>query len=349
MYSREYLKRYKFFDNFETDAIYDSLTNVISRKYILLFVQSLIDDNVPFSLQIVDIDNFKMINDTYGHQVGDEYLKNVSKSLQNVVGDDGLVGRYGGDEFVIVYLANQSYDAIYSFLRRIYFESILRKNQKEFGGIDFYLTATIGSSTYPKDAITFDDLVSKADKALYRGKYKGRNCFIIYIDEKHKDIKVAHRNFISLPEAISEINMLFETNGDIVDRIRKMISYVKEINHFTAAMFIDLNKNFVIESNKEFISGNIDFEELEQYFKNKSFVSISNIISDPKNTPLYRVCINNKISALLITKVKSFGKLYGYIAFMESGIQRIWQSDDEVLIYEIAKLIGLDYHYNENN
>lgn len=347
MYSREYLKKYNYFDNFENDVVLDSLTGIISRKYMLMFIQNLINNKDPFSLQIIDIDNFKMINDTYGHQVGDEYLKKFALSLQSVVGDDGLVGRYGGDEFVIVYLGEQSYASIYAFLRKIYFDSILRKNQKQFGGIDFYLTATIGSSTFPQDSTNFEDLISKADKALYRGKYKGRNCFIIYIDEKHKDIKVTHRNFISLPEAISKINQLFEINEDINLRIRKMLSYVKQINHFTAAMFIDLNKNMLIESNNEFISGNIDFMELEEYFKNKSFVSISNIISNPKDTPLYRVCINNKISALLITKVKSFGHLYGYIAFMESGIQRIWQSDDEVLIQTIAKLIALDYHYND--
>ena len=81
----------------------DELTGVYRRDVIVQYVDFLISENKPFSFAILDIDNFKYVNDDHGHLFGDEVLKAVAKKIQEEVENIGVVGRYGGDEFLITY------------------------------------------------------------------------------------------------------------------------------------------------------------------------------------------------------------------------------------------------------
>ena len=105
MYASDYLSRYSFFrqalETAPLTAMHDSLTGLIARPYILRFIESLIAAGTPFAMAMVDLDNFKSINDNYGHRTGDEMLSSVAASLTRYVGESGVVGRYGGDEYVI--------------------------------------------------------------------------------------------------------------------------------------------------------------------------------------------------------------------------------------------------------
>ena len=90
----------KFFKGKE--KLIDKLTGIYIRDVIIDYTSYLIRNNTPFLFAILDIDNFKLINDGYGHMVGDVVLKEVAKSLENVVSEYGVVGRYGGDEFIFI-------------------------------------------------------------------------------------------------------------------------------------------------------------------------------------------------------------------------------------------------------
>ena len=124
MYSAEYLARYPFFRELlqtaPLSAVHDSLTGLIARPHILRFIRSLIDVKTPFVLGIIDLDNFKSINDNYGHRTGDEMLALVAGQLRSFFGEDGVVGRYGGDEFLFVYFGCTDYDGLHRFLDDMY-------------------------------------------------------------------------------------------------------------------------------------------------------------------------------------------------------------------------------------
>ena len=92
----------------------DNLTKLYNRDVIIEYVNSLIGKNIPFSLALVDIDNFKYVNDTFGHIVGDEIIKAVAATLRNTLADNGIVGRFGGDEFIIVLPEIVEYDAVWT-------------------------------------------------------------------------------------------------------------------------------------------------------------------------------------------------------------------------------------------
>jgi diguanylate cyclase (GGDEF)-like protein len=136
MYSAEDLSAYPFFREVlkasSLPTIHDSLTGLIARPFMLRFVQSLIQDRKPFTLMIVDLDNFKNINDNYGHRAGDEMLAAVAEELRRVIGKDGIVGRYGGDEFLITYFGHTDYDGVHGFLDELYngASKVFRKNMR---------------------------------------------------------------------------------------------------------------------------------------------------------------------------------------------------------------------------
>ena len=106
MYTREDLSRFPYFEALlrETslDALLDPLTGLVTRPYMLGFAQALIRAGTPFTFGMLDLDNFKFINDTYGHRVGDAVLAGVSEGLIETVRGFGVAGRYGGDELLFI-------------------------------------------------------------------------------------------------------------------------------------------------------------------------------------------------------------------------------------------------------
>jgi len=123
---------------------------------------------VSFSLMIMDIDHFKIVNDTFGHQVGDIVLVELANILKMNVGSVDVVGRWGGEEFLII-LPEISKDGavlLAEKLRTLIYEKVFTK-----AGM---ITASFGVSSYNKD-ISPEIIVSRADMALYKAKKNGRN------------------------------------------------------------------------------------------------------------------------------------------------------------------------------
>ncbi|MHB8838516.1 MAG: GGDEF domain-containing response regulator [Gemmatimonadaceae bacterium] len=156
----------------------DPLTQVLNRRALTVRLASELErarryDSV-LTLLMVDLDHFKTVNDTYGHLVGDEVLREIATLLQNDVRSVDVVARYGGEEFVAV-LPETSLAGAMIFAERIR-EHIAAT---PFAGSlvePLKLTASIGVSSYPSATInTVDDLFARADEALYRAKADGRN------------------------------------------------------------------------------------------------------------------------------------------------------------------------------
>lgn len=171
----------------------DYLTGVLTKAEISNLAISIVDvkkiSNV--TIAIIDIDYFKKVNDVYGHMMGDEVLKKVASVIQNEVREDGLVGRFGGDEFLVVFYDAYDMETMRERLRSIK-NSVASSFVKTKSGEDISITLSIGCAAYPKDADTYEDLFFLADFALYRAKEKGRNRYIIYNRDKHgtlEDIK----------------------------------------------------------------------------------------------------------------------------------------------------------------
>ncbi|MCF6310437.1 MAG: EAL domain-containing protein [Sulfurimonas sp.] len=162
-------------------AYYDSLTGLANRLLlkdrIAKSIQHAKRDKENLALLFMDLDHFKLINDTLGHGVGDELLIYISRLLEKQVREADTISRFGGDEFIIL-LPNVKgiNDA----------EIVAKKIQKALqqkhtiGSHQLYVTTSIGVSIYPEHADSIDDLITNADTAMYEAKKSGRNGYKIY-------------------------------------------------------------------------------------------------------------------------------------------------------------------------
>lgn len=167
---------YVFIDNYNLKRIstVDKLTGVYLRKHLeqQFAVQMSIsrEQNYQLSVIMLDIDKFKNVNDTYGHRKGDEILSRIGELLIRSVRNTDFVARYGGEEFIIL-LPETGVASGYHVAEKI--RKIIQ--DKKLLGDDRSLTVSLGISTYPKDGANEEELIEKADRALYYSKNNGRN------------------------------------------------------------------------------------------------------------------------------------------------------------------------------
>ncbi len=158
-------------------ATIDGLTGVYNRRefnrYLHNEIEKMNREQGSLSLLMVDIDHFKKLNDTYGHQSGDDALRQVSALLKREMRPGDIVARYGGEEFAVILPRTISLDAVMvaeRLCRTIAAQDIHIQN-----GRSIKVTASLGCATFPKHADSEEGLMSKADAALYRAKESGRN------------------------------------------------------------------------------------------------------------------------------------------------------------------------------
>ncbi|WP_313301931.1 EAL domain-containing protein [Pseudomonas sp.] len=156
-------------------AHYDALTNLVNRRgFNQLFAERLAEQDANHSrlaVMFLDIDHFKRINDSLGHDAGDELLKAIAEHISAATRSQDLVARLGGDEFCVVTSLNNRDDA------RHLAQRIMQrmKDPIDLGGRRMVMTTSIGISLYPDDGLTAEELLKHADLALYQSKGNGRN------------------------------------------------------------------------------------------------------------------------------------------------------------------------------
>jgi diguanylate cyclase (GGDEF)-like protein len=154
-------------------ADHDSLTDLYNRDALYRWIKEHCQDVKSMGCLLIDIDNFKKVNDNYGHQVGDSVLKSLSSIIKNTVGEQGVVGRWGGEEF-IVFATEISKQASYQLAENIRSTCENSVLSSQFG--DIKNTLSIGVSYTDSFASTLPkDLIRQADEQMYLSKVSGKN------------------------------------------------------------------------------------------------------------------------------------------------------------------------------
>lgn len=214
----------------------DPLTKIFNKETVTTYAKRIFEeqreDNI--ALVIMDLDHFKPVNDTFGHLAGDRVLAKTGEILKEIVGSRGIVGRYGGDEFLIV-----SYGMKNEMILRGFLHSILNKIQNEFAGQfgDIYITCSVGCSVFPKNGTTFDELFKKADFGLYRAKDKGRNRYVFFRDDLHADLyrqAVQANDLVKYADReVQELKYMSEFLQDIAtapkEAVERILTHIKEV------------------------------------------------------------------------------------------------------------------------
>lgn len=175
------IKRARLYELVQTLAITDSLTKVFTRRHFFNRFEEELRRSAELSLSLsvlmIDIDNFKSFNDTYGHLVGDVILKTVADVVRSNCREIDLIGRFGGEEFTVA-LPLTSKDGAFFAAERIR-RSIESTPIRAFDET-LSVRVSIGVSSSPQDAATKQELIDKADWALYRSKRTGKNKVSVY-------------------------------------------------------------------------------------------------------------------------------------------------------------------------
>jgi len=186
---------FRIIDNFEKQkqkalyhqATHDYLTNLHNRLYLSNIFEKDFNayKNKSFSLLFIDMDNFKSINDNYGHNYGDEILKKISQRLQSFKKPKDVLVRYSGDEFILIVFETKK-----DKIKKLASDIIQRVSEPyPIDHYQFILGASIGISQYPIDGKNFDEIKRYADIAMYEAK-KEKNTYCIFEDSiKHKYLK----------------------------------------------------------------------------------------------------------------------------------------------------------------
>lgn len=175
------IKRARLYELVQTLAITDSLTKTFTRRHFFNRFQEELkrsrELHLAMSFLMVDIDNFKSFNDTYGHLVGDAILKTVADAIRSNCREIDLIGRFGGEEFTVVLPITSKDGALFAAerIRRSIESTSIRAFDETLS-----VTVSIGVASFPQDAKTNQELVDKADWALYRSKRTGKNKVSVY-------------------------------------------------------------------------------------------------------------------------------------------------------------------------
>lgn len=155
---------------------YDALTHIANREALQQTLTHLHEDfkiaNGTYSLLLLDLDRFKLINDSYGHKIGDKLLQQVATRMQHFIRDKDNLGRWGGEEFLII-LPNTEFKIAYEVAERI--RCGIANQSYVLDGREVFVTASIGIANYPNDGDNPEELLRIADATLYEAKRSGRN------------------------------------------------------------------------------------------------------------------------------------------------------------------------------
>ena len=158
----------------EYNINHDQLTGLYNRRYFYSAIETIKRSTKEFSLAMVDLDNFKKINDTYGHEVGDAVLKDLSEILMSSMGENDIAVRWGGEEFIL-FMPGADIDSAEKKLEKM--QTKIREHQVNFAGKSISFTATIGLAC-GDDLQKYEQVINTADQMLYYGKNNGKNRII---------------------------------------------------------------------------------------------------------------------------------------------------------------------------
>ncbi|MGO5076064.1 EAL domain-containing protein [Clostridium sporogenes] len=291
-------------------AYYDSLTGLLNRKKIIETINKTINNyvNKKFAVLFIDLDHFKSINDTLGHDVGDYVLEKVSARFKMLIGPNHKIGRLGGDEFIIVQNIKSISDA-----EKLAGKICTTLNHPiKYKEDDLFIGASIGISVYPEDGKDTSTLMKNADAAMYAAKKNGGYKYEVYsrsMNERALDDLILEnrlRRALEKNELLVYFQPIYHLKTSKIVAIESLVRWKFDNKIINPNQFIPLAKNigeianidnWVLNkacsqchlwenqnNNPLYVSANISFKQM----KDKNFVdNVLNILKTTKLSPSY--------------------------------------------------------------
>ncbi|MFB1082257.1 EAL domain-containing protein [Jeotgalibacillus sp. JSM ZJ347] len=290
----------------------DHLTGLPNRRYSYELMKDYIDKNNPFTIYFLDLNQFKIINDLYGHDVGDRLIRKIGIRLQKNLPDSLTISRLGGDEYLILVPENMNQEEVIEFGNRIiamFSKAFVLTDRPEI-----HIEPSIGVSQYPKDGNLVDTLIDKADIAMYEAKKKQSSKAVLYNPMMHESVsrdliiqqelkKVIERGeleFVFQPQVDSTKNWI--TGVEVLTRWDHPVLGVVSPAEFipiaeTSGMMEKLTRYQLESCLKQFstwkknfkFDGIIAFNISSGLFRNKNFIAFLEQVIYEFNIPFHQI------------------------------------------------------------
>ena len=214
------------YDNLLYFSNHDSLTDLSNRRHFIneldLSINKAKKNKKKLALLFIDLDYFKDVNDTLGHEIGDKLLQAVALRLNELVNDLGIIGRFGGDEFIIL-INNFDSDKVVKNLATNIVDSF--KERFQISDLTLTISASIGISIFPDDSNNSKELLKQSDLAMYHAKETGRNNYYFFSRELLSNLEEKTNIINALKEALEnkdEFTLLYQPKISTTNQ--KMVS-----------------------------------------------------------------------------------------------------------------------------
>lgn len=333
----------------------DPGTDLLNKRAITDYVRNLIDSKPDknVTIAIIDVDDFKTINDTYGHMFGDEVLYKVADILRDAVGRKGLCGRIGGDEMFIVMEGLKDDEGIRNVLRTVrnnvswlYHDDSRNINK---------ITCSIGSATYPYDAGDYDELFKIADKMLYLAKEKGKNRYIIYHEDIHREYVYGMGRIVDLTEKVfyryhkmGVVNTIIREYREATDKRRQeLLEMIVVAFDLDTIILYDqkLETKYILYGEQRMSEDNGSYLKEDNYipeFREDGLFAIDNInFFEVKAPALYKVYskygITQAVQYIIGGNIKKNNNIISFARFKQN---KKWAEMDMNFLAVIGDYIG---------
>lgn len=242
------------------EASLDPMTNVLNRRAFLYAFDNLVKEKEDMAVILVDVDDFKLINDEFGHLKGDYVLFDIANILTKVFPDQ-LIGRYGGDEFIVCahdFTQEEVIKQIHEFQLRIEKQEQLKHKVK--------INCSIGISFYPQHGNDFYTLFNKADVAMYRAKGEGKNKYCIFQEDVVMPIKPQRVMKKSFHDEVLEYAIhLFMKYPDHLQAIYALLQHVGNVfSYDRISIYENKEKSYDWNAHKQYRIQDDNIEQLEE-------------------------------------------------------------------------------------
>ncbi|MBI6874564.1 EAL domain-containing protein [Clostridium aciditolerans] len=196
-------------EKLEHIAYHDSLTDLPNRRKFIKKLEEEISKDKSGAVMLLDLDNFKGINDTLGHSYGDKVLKKVAEELENIKNEKMFVSRFGGDEFFVLIEGENDVAEIENYAKQI---TNIFKNKLIIEGEEIYISCSMGITLYPFDSREVTQLLMNADMAMYKVKNAGKNNYMFFNETMTEKLREKLKVERILREAIKkdELKLLYQ-------------------------------------------------------------------------------------------------------------------------------------------
>ncbi|CAH2212476.1 putative bifunctional diguanylate cyclase/phosphodiesterase [Tepidibacter aestuarii] len=329
-------------------AYYDILTGLPNRTYLNEKLRDELEvaktSGAKGVVFFIDVDNFKILNDTFGHGFGDEILIDIGKRIKELIGNDKFIARLGGDEFIILLKNVNNRTIIDNIVNEVIsiFEKPFYIQEKEF-----YLTISIGITLYPKDGDNLDELLKNADTAMYKAKDSGRARYVYFekdMNEKSFE-KMQMQNKLRNAIENDELVLYYQPKVDLKNN--EIIEYEALIRWISPDYgFVPPDRFIGIAEESGLISklGIWVFEKACEFSKKINKSSKKNIIVSV-NVSVVELMNANYMSTIkkILEKIEVNPKLIG-IEITETALMESFETNEAILnqLIELGIQVSLD-------